>query len=82
MRVNGTSRLGEVLAVVLRFVDSDFKLQQHLVRMIFPMKSLTDKETARELINTLSVSPQDKGSVEKRADGQEYGIIQQDQVAE
>jgi len=82
MCVNGTSRLGEVLAVILCFVDSDFKLQQHLVRMMFPMKSLTGEETARELINVLTSQPQNKGSVEKRADGQEYGIVQQDQVAE
>lgn len=53
---NGTSRLGEVLAVVLRFVDSDATIQQHLIQMMFLMKSLTGEETARELINVLSVS--------------------------
>lgn len=53
---NGTSRLSEVLAVVLRFVDSDAKIQQHLIQMMFLMKSLTGEETARELINILSVS--------------------------
>ena len=52
---DGTSRLGEVLVVVLRFIDDDFKIQQRLVRMMFLMKSLTGEETARELINVLSV---------------------------
>lgn len=53
---DGTSRLGEVLVMVLRFIDDDFKIQQRLVRMMFLMKSLTAEETARELINVLSVS--------------------------
>ena len=53
---DGTSRLGEVLVMVLRFIDDDFKIQQRLVRMMFLMKSLTGEETARELINVLSVS--------------------------
>jgi len=53
---NGTSRRGEVLAVVLRFADSDAKIQQHLIQMMFLMKSLTGEETARELIHVLSVS--------------------------
>lgn len=52
---DGTSRLGEALVVVLRFIDDDFKIQQCLVRMMFLMKSLTGEETARELINVLSV---------------------------
>ena len=49
------SRLGEVLAVVLRFIDGGFQIQR-LVRMMFLMKSLTNEETARELISVLSVS--------------------------
>jgi len=53
---NGTSRRGEVLAVVLRFADSDAQIQQHLIQMMFLMKSLTGEETARELIHVLSVS--------------------------
>ena len=42
--------------MVLHFVDSDFNIQQRLVQMMFLMKSLTGEETARELINVLSVS--------------------------
>ena len=52
---DGTSRLGEVLVVVLHFIDGDFKIQQRLIRMMFLMKSLTGEEIARELINVLSV---------------------------
>jgi len=42
--------------VILSFVDSDFKIQQHRVWMMFLMKSLTGEETARERINVLSAS--------------------------
>lgn len=43
------------MAVVLRFVDSDFCIQQRLVRMQLLEKSMTREEIAHELINTLSV---------------------------
>ena len=56
MIFDGTSRLGEVLVVVLRFLDSDWKIQQRLVRMMFLAKNMTGEETARESINVLSVS--------------------------
>ena len=51
---DGTTRLGEALVIVLRFVD-DFVIQQRLVRFITLTKSLTGEEIARELINVLSV---------------------------
>ena len=41
--------------MVLRFIDGGFQIQR-LVRMMFLMKSLTNEETARELISVLSVS--------------------------
>ena len=44
---DGTSRLSEVLAVVLCFIDGDFQIQQHLVRMMFLIKSLTGEETSK-----------------------------------
>ena len=50
-----TSRLGEVLAVVLRFI-SEWTIQQRLVRLQFLVKSMNGKEIARELINILSVT--------------------------
>ena len=52
---HGTSRLGEVLVVVLRFV-SEWKIQQHLVRVEFLTKSMSGEEIARELINVLSTT--------------------------
>ena len=55
MVFDGTSRLGEVLAVVIRFVD-DWKVQQRLVRLEFLQKSANGEELARELISVLSVS--------------------------
>jgi hypothetical protein len=51
---DGTTRLGEALVIVLRFVD-DFVIKQHLVRFLTLTKSLTGEEIARELINVLSV---------------------------
>ena len=51
---DGTTRLGEALVIVLRFVD-DFVIKQRLVRFLTLTKSLTGEEIARELINVLSV---------------------------
>ena len=52
---DGTSRLGEVLAVVVRFI-SDWTIQQRLVRLEFLMKSMSGEEVARELISVMSVT--------------------------
>ena len=51
---DGTTRLGEALVIILRFVD-DFMIKQRLVRFLTLTKSLTGEEIARELINVLSV---------------------------
>ena len=53
---DGTSRLGEALAVVLHFVSSDWSVEQRLVRVQMLSKSLTGEEIARELINVVSVT--------------------------
>ena len=50
---DGTSRLREVLAVVIRYFDG-WEIQQHLVRLEFLTKSMSG-EVARELINILLV---------------------------
>ena len=50
---DGTSRLGEVLAVVFRYIGDDWQICQHLVRLEFLSKSLTGEEVARQLINIL-----------------------------
>ena len=51
---DGTTRLGEALAIVLRFVSDDWTLEQRLVRMQLLAKSLKGEEIARELIHVLS----------------------------
>ena len=52
---DGTSRLGEALVIVLRFVDVEsWSIQQRLVRMQLLGKSLCGDEIARELISILS----------------------------
>ena len=52
---DGTSRLGEALAIILRFVDqSSFAIHQRLVRLQLLAKSMTGEEVARELLSVLS----------------------------
>ena len=51
---DGTTRLGEALAIVLRFVSDDWTLEQRLVRMQLLAKILKGEEIARELIHVLS----------------------------
>ena len=48
-----TMRLGEALAVVLKFVNS-FEIKQYLVRFQIIAKSMAGEEIARELIISLS----------------------------
>lgn len=52
---DGTCRLGEVLAVVVRYITEEWKVIQCLVRLKCLAKSLTGEEVARELIDTLSI---------------------------
>uniref|UniRef100_A0A1X7U381 DUF4371 domain-containing protein n=1 Tax=Amphimedon queenslandica TaxID=400682 RepID=A0A1X7U381_AMPQE len=52
---DGTSRLGEVLVVLLRYVHQ-MKIEQRLVRVELLAKSLKGEEVARELISILSVT--------------------------
>ena len=52
---DGTTRLGEALAIVIRFVDESFVIQQRLVHLQLLAKSMTGEEIAREIINSLSV---------------------------
>ena len=50
---DGTTHLGEIL--VIRFIDSDWNIQQRLVRVQTLAKSMQGEELARKLIETLSV---------------------------
>ena len=51
---DGTTRLGETLAIVIRFVTADWEIKQRLVRLQLIAKSLKGEELARELIMTLA----------------------------
>lgn len=52
---DGTTRLGEALAIVLRFIDDGWNIKQRLVCLQIVAKSVTGEELARELIAVLSV---------------------------
>ena len=56
MIFDGTSHLGEALAIILRFVSPDWRIEQRLVQVQMLSKSLTGEEIARELISALSVN--------------------------
>ena len=51
---DGTTRSGEALAIIVRFIDESWSIQQRLVRLQLLVKSLSGEEVARELICTLS----------------------------
>ena len=51
----GTTRLGEAMAIVVRFVSCNFTIEQHLIRLQLLAKSLSGEEIARELVSVLSV---------------------------
>ena len=55
MVFDGTTRLGEALAVIVRFIDDGWEIVQRLVRVQLLVKSTTGNEIARELFNVLSV---------------------------
>ena len=52
---DGTSRLGEALAIIIWLVSPDWRIEQRLVQFQMLSKSLTGEELARELISVLSV---------------------------
>ena len=53
---DGTTRLGEAMAAVARFVNSDWVVVKRLLRMQMLAKSMTGEEIARELISVLSTT--------------------------
>ena len=50
---DGSTRLGEALAILVRYVDPNWKIQQRLVRFHNLAKSVTKSQQARELITRL-----------------------------
>ena len=53
---DGTSHLGEALAVVVWFLGEDWTLEQHLAYMQVLSTSMSGEEIVRELISILSVT--------------------------
>ena len=51
---DGTTRLGEVLVVLVRFLDSEWTIQQRLIRFLWLAKSFKGEEVAREIISVLA----------------------------
>ena len=51
---DGTSRLGEAMTIVARFIGPEWSIQQRFIRFQLLAKSLTGEEIARVLINSLS----------------------------
>ena len=49
---DGTSRLGEALVIVLRFLDN-WEIKQRLVQLQILVKSITGEELAREILGVL-----------------------------
>ena len=69
---DSTTRYGEAMAILVRFVDAGFCEQQRLVRMQLVEKSMCVEEVAKELISSLSAifgirSDQVVGSMRDRA---------------
>ena len=52
---DGTTHLGEAMAILVRFVSDEWSLEQRLLRVQILAKSMTGEEVARELINVLSM---------------------------
>ena len=55
MIFDGTSRIGEAMAIILRFIDKDWKIQHRLIHLQLLAKSMTGEEIARELVSVLQV---------------------------
>ena len=53
---DGTSHSGEAFAILVRFVNDSFVIQQQLIAIQLLSKSLTGEEVAHELVQVLSVS--------------------------
>ena len=53
---DGTSWLGEALAIVVQHITNDWKIKQSFIRLQMLEKSLCGEELARKLISVLSVT--------------------------
>ena len=53
---DGTTRLGEAVVILVRYVTEHMEIQQRLLRVQMVVKSMTGDELARELISVLSIN--------------------------
>ena len=53
---DGTTRLGEAMVILIRYVADDWSLVQRVIQVRLLAKSMTGNENARELISTLSTN--------------------------
>ena len=53
---DGSTRLGEALAIIVRFIDGNWNLQQRLIRFKIFAKSLKNEELAQCLLECLAVN--------------------------
>ena len=52
---DGSTRLGEALAIIVRFIDKDWNIQQRLLKLEILAKSMNAEELAQRLIQCLAV---------------------------
>ena len=52
---DGNTRLGEALAIIVRFIDKDWNIQQRLLKLEILAKSMNAEELAQRLIQCLAV---------------------------
>ena len=50
---DGTTRLGEAMAIVVRYIDDEWSIQQRLIRLKLLQKSMTGEEIAQVVMDTL-----------------------------
>ena len=53
---DGTSHCGEALAILVRYIDDSWNIQQRLLCIRLLTKSLTGEEVAHDLIQVLSIN--------------------------
>ena len=58
MIFDGSSRLGEVFAIVLRHIETQWYIQQRLLKLETLAKSLKSQELAQRLIQRLAFNTQ------------------------
>ena len=51
----GSTKLGKALAIIVRFIDKDWNIQQRLLKLEILAKSMNAEEFAQRLIQCLAV---------------------------